>query len=126
MTHDVAKSATMRDMREATTAVRTVRTTRTGKTIATITVTFPDGRTVDVGGARSARAEAVIVGQHPTHVEAGQPVGVYGVRGDLAKAQAEATKLRTATERRIGRNGSTLKITPWVVAEAIPVTEAAE
>ena len=47
-------------------AVRTYKT-RGGKPVATITVTFPDGTTATVGGARAARAERVMVGEVILH-----------------------------------------------------------
>jgi hypothetical protein len=94
-----------------------VRTWNKAHTTAKILVTFPNGRQLQVGGNRAARAEAVIL----TQFTEDKPVKFYGARADLAKAVAEAHGLMTITSRRT--QGYRYAVTPYYDAEAIVVTE---
>jgi hypothetical protein len=80
---------------ESTPPAATVVRTWSGGT-ATLTVTYTDGTARTIGGARAARAAAVIVFQ-----DLAGKVCQYGARNDLAKAQAEAVKLVTGGEQLI-------------------------
>jgi hypothetical protein len=72
-----------------TTAVRTWKGSK-----AVITVTLPDGTTDTAGGNRAARAQAVIVtGPWQQDGRTWGNTSIYGLRGDLAKAQAEVAVL---------------------------------
>jgi hypothetical protein len=84
---------------------------------ATITVTMPDGREMHAGGKRAHRAQAVILARW----SAGDETTLYGCRGNLADAQSEAQRLRSATTRRI--RGVDYPITPWLEAYVVQVTE---
>lgn len=103
-----------------TTAIRTWNKARTK---ATLTVTFPDGRTATAGGNRAARAEAVILYAYTAEDEP----GLLGCRQDLAAAQKEAHRLTTATSARVRSPFGadyTRPIIPAHYAEAIPVVDA--
>src|SRR4051812_21255518 len=70
------------------------------------------------GGARAARAQAVIVAQWPnSHPEP----SIYGLRGDLHAAVVEAERLRTNTTMKT--HGAVISITPAAVAIAVPVVD---
>lgn len=94
-----------------------VRTWNKAHTTAKILVTFPNGRQLQVGGNRAARAEAVILSQFKEDSQ----VKFSGARADLAKAVAEAHGMMTRTTRRHG--GYRFDVTPYYDAEAIVVTE---
>lgn len=106
--------------------ITATRTWNKARTKATITITFEDGRTQNVGGNRAARAACIIVAEHA----AGESVGFYGARADLHAAEREAENLRTATSRstrgRYGQPGEAWAVTPWNVAEVVAVTELEE
>lgn len=93
---------------EHITAVRTYKGDR-----ATITVTLPDGTTRTMGGARAARATAVLV-------DADHRVSC---RADLAAATTEAHRLSTATTRRSSYSWEPVPCTP-IATVAVAVTEA--
>jgi hypothetical protein len=98
-------------------------TAQNGK--ATLTVTFPDGRIHRSTGGAAARAQAVVLVAHTPD----DTIGVWGVRGDLNKAQEEAHRLATATTRRErapirGMKATYRPVTPKHIAIAVPVTDA--
>lgn len=96
-----------------------------------VTITDEQGTIEDkLGGSRSARAQAVIVTRWPD-VEGREPrrPGVWGVRGDLAKAQQEATRLATrdhmVSRGRYGMPGYKIPLNKpdWAVAVPVDGTE---
>lgn len=106
-----------------TTAVRS--DINEAKGTATLTVTFPDGRRFTTTGKAAYRAAAAVVCRRDDL----DHLGVYGVRGDLMKAQAEAERMRTQTRRRMpsqfrGQPARYHEVTPWPVAFAVEVTDA--
>lgn len=97
---------------EATTATRTI---KNGKAI--VTVTFPDGTTVQASGARALRAEAVKVAYHDNKWV------LVGLRADAQQAEAEARRGRQGQEIYCGRTlVQTIEGNP--TCSAIIITEA--
>ena len=109
-----------------TTGITAVRSAvNDAKGTATLTVTFPDGRVDRTTGKAAYRAAAVVIAAN----KPGEEPWVFGVRGDLFKAQGEAEKLRTATRKRLpsqfrGQPARYREITPRHFAAALPVTAA--
>jgi len=87
-------------------------------TKATVTVTFENGDTQALGGARAARARAAIV----ANWNEGRPPGVIGLRADVEAAENEARRLMTATTMR--HQGATVKRVPYAFAAAIIISES--
>lgn len=86
---------------------------------ATVVVSI-DGVEHRLGGKRAERAAAAIV----TKWASKEAPGVYGLRSDLAAAQAEARRLAGATTMR--HAGHTFERTPAELALAVPVTDEPE
>ena len=78
------------------------------------------------GGTRAERAQAVILARWPEQAD----LGVYGLRGDLLKAQAEAANLQR-TERQMrqsryaGGGTFTVPLNPAAEVAVVRVEDAA-
>lgn len=107
------------------TATRTTYVTKTGTRRPVVTVTFPDGRQVEVGGTRAGRAQAALVVRYDTPWAVKKGLHVSGLRGDLGKAQAEAQNLLHEVTRRVGRETFVTRYAA-VEAHAVPVEDLGE
>ena len=99
-------------------AAKAIRTTVNGKTIVTVTV---NGETKRLGGARAARAEAVVVSAWTRPDGTGFRME-WNCRADAAAAQTEAHRLETMTEMR--ERGIRIPCTPAAWSIAVPVVNA--
>ncbi len=93
-------------------SITAVRTWNKPRTKATVTVTFADGSTDQLGGNRAGRASAVIVVQFSMDSQ----LGVLGLRADVHAAETEAARYL-----RPGRYGSA----PAIQSGVVLVTEEA-
>lgn len=93
------------------TAVKTLATRKGNK--FKVVIHIDDQPAIEMGGNRSERAQAVLISQW---YEGTKP-GCYGVRGDLAKAQAEAAATRSPNRKVHGSLA-----TPPKFFVAVPVT----
>ena len=101
-------------------ALRTWKTKRNGDRVATIEL-LVDGEVVQkVGGARCARAEAVVA---CTRNDVSN-MHIFGVRGNMMNAITEANRMETATTFTI--QGDKFPTKPWPYAKAIKVTDKPE
>lgn len=88
---------------------------------ATVIVYDQDGIEVArAGGARAARAQAVIVARHGSYPKR-RTLGIYGLRSDAAAADVEARRLATATTTKA--RGAIIPTVPYAVAVAVPVVD---
>lgn len=87
-----------------------VRTWNAGHTKATVTVTKPNGKTVELGGNRAIRAAAVLVAKWADE----DFTRVLGLRADINVARSEAERTVRGTKRITN---------PAEWADAVPIEE---
>ena len=91
---------------------------RSGTEKNPVVTVYRDGMPyLKAGGKRAGRAQAVILTEYDKRW--GKGVGLYGVRGDLARAQVEGLKLRTGGKRRT--RGYIYEVQPYDVVIVVPV-----
>lgn len=79
-----------------------------------VVINIDDKPAIEMGGSRAARAQAVLV----SHWASNEQPGCFGLRGDMAKAEAEAAAMRNPNRK---VHGMTVTNVPTFFV-AVPVT----